>query len=642
MCGIAGILGRIEDANRSALKRMSDAIRHRGPDGEGYWESTADHTGSGLMLAHRRLAILDLTSAAAQPMVDPDSGHVVVLNGEIYNYSELKRALVAQGQSFGSTGDTAVMLRVLCEQGSDGVTKLRGMFAFAFWNVDTRTLLLARDPFGIKPLYVARNPDRAGTWSVMFASEVRCLLASGLLGKPRLNPRAIASVVWNGFVVAPETAISQIEAVLPSELRLYDARGQERERRQYWSLRPQHALEPLDESELGTELAHCVRLHLASDAPLGIFLSGGVDSSAVASLAQRAAGDRINTFTLAFEEEKYNEGEIARQIAAAIGTRHHELVLTEHRFTNGLEAALESLDQPTFDGINSYYMSHAVREAGLKVALVGTGGDELFGGYATFRDLPPLQATARIPQSLRTAAGELVAAMMQWRRGPMPPQTRWAKLPDMLHRAQDLIALYQMAYALFLPQFQRRLLGDELSALLVDGLPPLMRSRLLAEAGRRPILAAISVLEQRLFLGERLLRDTDAASMSASIEVRVPLVDHVLTECVDRVPLSQRFYPVGKKSILRRLGLRGLDSRLFERPKSGFVLPYDRWLRSTLGKVVDATLRDRTAVTQAGLYPDAVEQLWSGFISEAPRLYWSRIWAVYVLVRWCQQHGAAL
>jgi len=303
---------------------------------------------------------------------------------------------------------------------------------------------------------------------------------------------------------------------------------------------------------------------------------------------------------------------------------------------------LESLDQPTFDGINSYYMSHAVREAGLKVALVGTGGDELFGGYATFRDLPPLEATARIPQRLRTLLGELVAAIMQSRRGAMPPQTRWAKLPDMLERAQDLLALYQMAYALFLPQFQRRLLGEELSALLVDGLPPLMHSRLLAEAGRRPTLSAISVLEQRLFLGERLLRDTDAASMSASIEVRVPLVDHFLTECVDRVPLSQRFYPVGKKSILRRLGLRGLDSRLFERPKSGFVLPYDRWLRSTLGKVVDATLRDRTAVTQAGLHPDAVEQLWSGFISGAPGLYWSRIWALYVLVRWCQQHGAAL
>jgi asparagine synthase (glutamine-hydrolysing) len=642
MCGIAGIVGKLDEVNRAALRRMNNAMRHRGPDGEGYWESTADESGWGVLLAHRRLAILDLSSAASQPMVDAVTGHVVVLNGEIYNYTELRQSLSRKGHTFRSTGDTAVMLRVLCEEGKEGISKLRGMFAFAFWNIDDRTLLIARDPLGIKPLYVACNPDSRGTWSVLFASEVRAILACGLLGKPRLNPRAVASVIWNGFVVAPETAIAQIEAVLPSELRLYDSRGQERERRQYWSLRLNGSVEPLDEIELGAQLAQCVRLHLASDAPLGIFLSGGIDSSAVANMAQHATGGTINTFTLAFEEGKYNEGAIAREIAEAIGTRHHELLLTERRFTNGLEAALESLDQPTFDGINSYFMSQAVREAGLKVALVGTGGDELFGGYATFRDLPPLQRTGWIPENLRTAAGKLVAAMIQRRRAVMPPQTRWAKLPEMLRRPRDLVALYQMAYALFLPEFQRRLLRDAMADLLLDGLPPLMRSRVVAESEGRSTLSAISVLEQRLFLGERLLRDTDAASMSASIEVRVPLVDQRLMEDVDRLPLTQRFFPVGKKSVLRRVGLKGLDPKHFERPKSGFVLPYDRWLKSALGRVVDATLCDATAVKQAGLEPTAVGQLWNGFIADAPGLYWSRVWAVYVLVRWCQRHGALM
>jgi asparagine synthase (glutamine-hydrolysing) len=642
MCGIAGIIGSVDDANRSALKRMNDAMSHRGPDGEGYWESSADDGGWGLMLAHRRLAILDLTSAAAQPMADAVAGHVVVLNGEIYNYMELKSALAAEGHRFLSTGDTAVMLRVLCEQGSAAVSRLRGMFAFAFWNVNERTLLIARDPLGIKPLYVAHNADSRGAWSLIFASEVRAILASGLLGRPRLNPRAIASVIWNGFVVAPDTAISQIEAVLPSELRLYDSRGRERERRQYWSLHLDGVVDPLDETALDSELTHCVRLHLASDAPLGIFLSGGVDSSAVANLAQKVSGGTINTFTLTFEEQKYDEGEVARKIANALGTRHHELLLTERRFTEGLPAALESLDQPTFDGINSYYMSHAVRDAGLKVALVGTGGDELFGGYATFRDLPPLQRTAWIPRDLRRAAAQAITAVMQRRRGAMPRQTRWAKLPEMLRRQGDLLSLYQMAYALFLPEFQRQLLGEEMANMLNDGLPPLMRSRIGAEAEGRSTLSAISVLEQRLFLGERLLRDTDAASMSASIEVRVPLVDQVLTEHVDRLPLPQRFYPLGKKSVLRRLGLRGLDAELFERPKSGFVLPYDSWLRSGLGKVVDATLRDATAVRQSGLDPRSVTQLWSAFVAEAPGLYWSRVWAVYVLILWCQRHDVAL
>lgn len=643
MCGIAGILGQLDPPNRAALKRMNDAMTHRGPDGEGYWESTPDDSGRGVLLAHRRLAILDLSSAADQPMVDPVAGDVVVLNGEIYNYTELRRSLSAKGHAFTSTGDTAVMLRVLCEHGVEGVDKLRGMFAFAFWNVNERTLLLARDPHGIKPLYVAHNIDPAGTWSMLFASEVRAIVACGLLGKPRLNPQAIASVIWNGFVVGPDTAVAQIDAVLPSELRLYDSRGRERERRQYWTL--QHSEErnsSIDEDEFGSQLSHCVRLHLASDAPLGVFLSGGVDSSAVANLAQRVSTGRIDTFALTFEEQRFNEGLIARSVADAIGTRHHEMLLTEQRFTSGLELALQSLDQPTFDGINSYYMSHAVREAGLKVALVGTGGDELFGGYATFRELPLLQRSRWIPRKLSVAAARLFTALRGSSSDLIPPQTRWAKLPEMLMRNADLLALYQMAYALFLPEFQRQLLSRSMHVVPRDGLPGPMRARLATEARGREARSAISVFEQRLFLGERLLRDTDAASMSASIEVRVPLVDQELTKHADRLPFGPRFQPIGRKAVLRRIGLQGLNPELFERPKSGFVLPYDSWLKRGLREVVGETLRDPQAITQAGLNPAAVEQLWRGFLAGAPGLYWSRVWALYVLIWWCRRHGVTL
>lgn len=642
MCGIAGILGRLSDDNRTALKRMNAALKHRGPDGEGYWESAVDERGSGVMLAHRRLAILDLTSAAAQPMIDPVTGHVLVLNGEIYNYLELRAALAAKGHRFSSTGDTAVMLRALGEDGAGSVDKLRGMFAFAFWNVKDRTLLLARDPLGIKPIYVACNPDPAGVWKLAFASEVRALLASGLLGKPRINPRAIASVVWNGFVVAPETIVDQIEAVFPGELRVYDSGGREQVRRQYWAMRATTSGTRVDETQLSSTLEECVRLHLASDVPLGVFLSGGIDSSAIANLAHRASGGEVNTFTLTFEEEKYNEAPIARQVAAAIGTRHRELLLTERHFTRGLELALESLDQPTFDGLNSYYMSHAVREAGLKVALVGTGGDELFGGYKTFRDLPAVHSLHRIPKQLCSAAGRLASWALRPSGSQMPPQTRWAKLPEMLNRRADLLGLYQMAYALFLPDFQQRLLERDASEDLDDGLPAAMRARLAEETRNRSVLAAISIFEQRIFLGERLLRDTDAASMSASIEVRLPLVDQVLTKCVDRLPIAERFNPVGKKSMLRRSGLQGLDPLLFDRPKAGFVLPYDRWLRSGLGTAIDETMRDAGAIRQAGLNPQSTGRLWGAFRDGAPGLYWSRVWALYVLIWWCRRHGVAL
>ena len=642
MCGIAGLIGRIDDANRAALKRMNGALSHRGPDGEGFWEASADETGWGAMLAHRRLSILDLTNAAAQPMVDPTVGSVIVLNGEIYNYVELRKQLISAGHEFRSTGDTAVMLRALCADGRGAVKTLRGMFAFAFWNVRDRSLLLARDPLGIKPLYIAQNSDRRGNWSIVFASEVRAILASGLLGTPKLNPLSAASIVWNGFMVAPQTAVQQIESVMPGELRIFDTRGTEKDRERYWTPVQASQTAPIDEDELAYVLQESVHLHLASDVPLGVFLSGGVDSSAVANLAQQAAGNRVSTFTLSFDEAEFSEGRIARKVAEAIGTQHQDLVLSEAHFIGRLEAALDSLDQPTFDGLNSYYMSHAVREAGFKVALVGSGGDELFGGYTSFRDLPKLIRRSRsarwLPAGLRAFLGRAVAAAMQPSRGGFPPQTRWAKLPDMLARGDDPLALYQLAYALFVPASQRDLLGGRLEHALQDGLPAAMHARLRSETDSSELLPAIGILERALFLGERLLRDTDSTSMSASIEIRLPLVDQVLVESVERLPVGNRFEPIGRKAVLRRIGLRGLSAQLFERPKSGFVLPYDRWLRTGLGKVIDATMRDPEAIKPTGLDPEVVARLWQAFLDGAPGLYWSRVWAIYVFIRWCHRH----
>jgi asparagine synthase (glutamine-hydrolysing) len=646
MCGIAGIIGQANPSNRSALERMSAAMAHRGPDGEGIWETPRDEGDWCVMLAHRRLSILDLSPAGAQPMIDPATGHVIVLNGEIYNYVALRQELEGAGEEVESSGDTAVLLRVLGLRGESAIPALRGMFAFAWWNPASRKLVLARDPLGIKPLYLARNPDPRGSWSIAFASELRAIMASGLLGTPRVNPAAVASVVWNGFVVAPETMVSGVEAVLPGQLRVFDSRGIEERSRLYWSARAPHGGVPPSDAELTRSLTESVRVHLASDVPLCVFLSGGVDSSAVANMAKTASGTPVHTFTLAFEEEAFNEGIAARAISDAIGTIHHEVVLTEGQFISQLEPALSSLDQPTFDGLNSYYMSQAVRGAGFTVALVGTGGDELFGGYKSFRDLPRLlrwsRRTSWVPESLRAALATAVASAMQPRRGPFPPQTRWAKLPEMFRPGRSLLALYQMAYALFLPDFQRDLLGKEASAALVDGLPDAMHGRLELEADSRSPVSAISVMELRMFLGERLLRDTDAASMAASIEVRLPLVDHLVFESVDRMSDTSRFEPLGHKSTLRRIGLHGLDPGLFDRPKSGFVLPYDRWIRTSLGKVMNRTMSDSDAVRSTGLDPQVVRQLWRAFLEGAPGLYWSRIWALYVLVRWCHQNGVTI
>ena len=639
MCGIAGIIGRLDEPNRTALQRMNRAMIHRGPDASGMWSSTPDDRGWGALLGHRRLSILDLSAAGAQPMVDPVTEHVIVFNGEIYNFRELRRRLEAEGQKFHSTGDTAIMLRALSLRGPAAVSWLRGMFAFACWDPKQRRLLLARDPLGIKPLYLARSSDLEAGWSVAFASELRALLAAGLLGTPHLDPQAVASGVWNGFVVGPGTVVKGINLLWPGRFLELDGAGKEVRNEEFWRI-PDHAPDPtMGEDDLAAILEEGLRLHLASDVPLAVFLSGGVDSSVMANLAQRAARSPIHTFTLAFEEQEFNEAPIARRIATAIGTQHHEVVLTEGHFVEKMEAALNSLDQPTFDGLNAYYMSHAIRSAGFTVALSGTGGDELFGGYASFRDLPVLQRWSRratpVPRGLQAAAATLATWPLRRSGGAVPPQTRWAKLPEMVRRGDDLLSLYQLAYALFLPGFQRELLAPDFVEGPADGLPLALRQQIVAETRARTPLSAISVIEQRLFLGERLLRDNDVASMASSLEQRVPLVDQLLFESIDRLPDPARYQPLGRKAMLRRIGLRGLDPALFERPKSGFVLPFDRWIWRGLKVTMDQTLRDPQAIVPAGLNPVVIERLWQAFLDGAPGIYWSRVWAVYVLVRWC-------
>jgi asparagine synthase (glutamine-hydrolysing) len=647
MCGIAGIVGRLNPSLREALARMSEAQAHRGPDGTGTWESPPDAQGWGVMFAQRRLAILDLSVLASQPMIDP-TGDVLTYNGEVFNYVQLRADLLARGEPVRSSGDTEPVLRTLALHGPAGVARLRGMFAFAHWNARERRLLMARDPLGIKPLYILRNPDPKGDWSIAFASEVRALLAGRLLGMSRLDPQAVASVVWNGFVTAPHTAVLGIETLWPGEYLLCDARGAEIERCTYWRMPSDGSnAEPMSTDELAETLRETVRLHLASDVPLGVFLSGGIDSSVVAHLARQTSTTPVHTFTLAFEEPAFDESRFSRAIAHAIGTHHQELVLSEDRFVAGLDDALASLDQPSFDGLNSYFMSRAVREAGIAVALVGSGGDELFGGYTSFRDLPTFARWHRraglVPHSLQAAAARLAARRLAPSTAGFAPQTRWAKLPDMVERGGDLISLYQLAYALFLPQTQRMLLHSDLRGLVdQEGLAPAMRRRLADEFRRDNQRIAISGLEQRLFLGERLLRDSDATSMASSIEIRLPLVDQTLLEAVNRVDATLRYEPVRSKAMLRRIGLSGLDPALFDRPKSGFELPFDRWMRGHLGQRIATTLHDAHAVRAVGLDPVAVARLWQAFLEGASGLYWSRIWALFVLVHWSRRHGVTL
>jgi asparagine synthase (glutamine-hydrolysing) len=641
MCGIAGAVGFVDRGLIEAVERMSDALVHRGPDGSGFWCSTSEMQRPGVVLAHRRLRIIDLSEGGKQPWIDAESGDAMLFNGEIYNYLELRRELEARGSHFRSQSDTEVLLRACERKGAEALGDLRGMFAFAWWNPRTRRVLIARDRLGIKPLYWT-TVERGGGRALLFASEVRALLASGEVER-KLDPVALESFLWNGFSVGPRTMVAGVHLLPAGSFLDLDLDARSAAPASFWRT-PEAPGHSSDSQRLRDELQQTMRIHQISDVPLGVFLSGGIDSSAMTALAARTSPGSVRTFNISFAESEFDEAPHARAVAAALGTEHTEIKLTEADFRHGLGDALGCIDQPTFDALNTYFVSRAVREAGITVALAGTGGDELFGGYPTFRDLPRAARVGRalgwLPDgALRGAAGAL-NSLLASSSGGVPAQTRWGKLGDALCARGDPLALYQIAYGLFTSEFLRRLypaLGQT-----AFGLPQERAAELRERAGAGSALQAVSRLELALFLGERLLRDTDAASMAVSLEVRVPLLDHRVVEETCALDDVTRFAPLGRKQQLRTLGLAGLDPQLFERPKQGFVLPIGDWCRRHLSREVGATLSDTEVCRDVGLDPRVVAELWGAFQAGSRGVYWSRVWALFVLLRWCRQYRLAL
>jgi asparagine synthase (glutamine-hydrolysing) len=633
----------------ACVERISGALRHRGPDGSGLWATQS----SEVVFGHRRLAIIDLTEAGAQPMVDAESGCVITFNGEIYNFKELRRELEMLGEQFHSTSDTEVILKAYSRWGLSIVPRLRGIFAMAIWDPRSRSVHLLRDHLGIKPLYWTRVQNSPlGKDVLLFASEVRALLASGVVAR-RLDPAGVASYLSQGFVVGPTTIAEGIE-LLPAAGILTIAPGKSTQHANnytlgcYWRL-PSSDVCRTTEEELRHELANAVRMQLISDAPLGIFLSGGIDSSAVAALAAEAEPGAVHTFTIGFDEAGLDESQYAARVAAATGSRHTNVTLREEDFLQQLPDALTAIDQPTFDALNTYFVSRAARAAGMTVALAGTGGDELFGGYPSFTELPRmLRVGAWVPWPLGDAVDRVYrgTAALYWNLlGQAPPQTRWGKIADVACAGHDLLGLYQTSYALFTREAQSRLASVRVHAAQQAqdfGLPAEVARTWRARIEHGEVLHAISLLELSSFVGERLLRDTDTASMAVSLEARVPLLDWTLCEKVAGISPARRFLPSGKKRLLRDLALARLDPAIFDRPKSGFVLPIGEWARRRLQPEIERLLSDANLVSRAGLQPRAVRTLWRSYVAGRPGLYWSRIWSIYALLSWCQNHDMAL
>ena len=629
MCGIAGIALRPGAAPMELephLRAMAEAMRHRGPDDSGCY--VAD--GGRLGLANVRLAIRDCSPAGHMPMGSADGATWISYNGECYNADELRPELERAGHRFRSGSDTEVLLYAHRAWGEAAPARLRGMFAYACYDApragEPARLLLVRDQLGIKPLYYAETPQ-----ALVFASELRALLASGLVARA-LEPEALAAYLLLGAIPAPLTIYRGVRALEPaSGLTLFPDAVADARLWRYWELPHEQAtaLSPDDAAEqLRALLEDAVRSQLVSDVPLGAFLSGGLDSSAVVALMRQATGGPIRTCALSFEEQAYSEAIYARAMAAAVGAEHHERVLTAPEVLGALGQIIPALDQPSIDGVNSYFVAQTARQAGLTVALSGLGGDELFGGYPnTFggvpRTLRALGLAKRVPAGA-ALAGVAVAAL--------PVSQRWAKVAAGVGRPASPASAYLVQRGLFAPSELRVLLRPELweAARGYDPLRQIAASAGAPEPGDG-LFSWVSRAELRGYTQHQLLRDTDVMSMAHSLEVRVPLLDHRLVEAVLRLPGAVKRAGTGPKPLLARAVGELLPPLVRERrDKRGFTLPFERWLRGPLGAQLDSW-GGATRILRPGALAMARRRF------EAGRLHWSRLWALAVLEGWAAE-----
>lgn len=559
---------------------MCDAMSSRGPDAEGYWQSNS----SSVFLGHRRLSIVDLESRANQPFVSDCSNYVIVFNGEIYNFLELRAALSEQGEVFRTTSDTEVILRLYIREGAQMLTRLRGMFAIAIWDTRKKNCFFARDPYGIKPLYVAKT---RGGW--LFASQVKALLASGLVSG-ETDPLGEASFWMLGSVAGPRTWFKDVFEIPPGSWAEINDEGKFTGPKSYWDIGESWSADPhdIEPEELGEQvrqaLLESVKYHLVADVPVGVFLSGGIDSGALAGLMVECGVRQLTGVTIAYEEFRGthdDEAPIAARIARHYGIDHVVRRVSRSEFEADLPTIMASMDQPSIDGINTWYASKAVAETGLKVVVSGVGGDELFLGYDGFRQIPPLvtaaRAVGRIPGGI--ALAKLLSSIQATRTGNL----RWQHAPQWL---QTVGGGWWLRRSTCAPGELPKLMGRHIGNMPPDdSVPEHWLTDMVGKLPSDPVLA-LAQIESMTYLRNQLLRDSDWASMAHSVELRTPLVDaHLLKRLA---PLLGQFRKFPNKTLLALAPAKPLPQEIITRRKTGFGIPVKIWIKET----TDSTYRE--------------------------------------------------
>lgn len=576
MCGIAAIYAYHYAANpveREELVRIRDHMRRRGPDSEGLWLSADQKVGFG----HRRLSIIDLSSGADQPMVSQDGRLVVNFNGEIYNFRALRQTLQQEGYTFRTDSDTEVLLNLYRARGEAMFSELRGMYAFTIWDASRDALLLARDPYGIKPLYYADDG-----WTVRIASQVKALLAAGRVSRA-LDPAGVVGFYLLGSVPEPYTLYRGIRAVPAGSFVWVTSTGITAAQSHFsiaqaWAdgFASPNALQrsASDPQEaLRGALLDSVHHHLVADVPVGAFLSSGIDSGVLVGLMRDVGQREITTVTVAFDEfqgKREDESPLASKTAQTYGADHRIRRVTRSEFFADLPALLEAMDQPSIDGINAWFVAKATAERGLKVAISGVGGDELFGGYPSFVEIPKWVRALRVPSKVPGAARLLRALPADLLPGTNP------KTRGVLQFGGSYAGAWFLKRGLFMPWDLPALLDRDFQR---EGLRRLQLESHLAEVLRPDpgtAFGRIATLESALYMRNQLLRDTDWASMAHSLEVRVPYVDPILLRAI--ATLARTTGSISKAAVAATPATP-LPEAVIRRAKTGFSTPVRQWLQ---------------------------------------------------------------
>lgn len=633
MCGIAGIITTSNNSSAftSAIQKMTDAIAHRGPDSQGIWNNELCYLG------HRRLSIIDLSEAGNQPFISQDKRYVMVYNGELYNYKDLKFQL--QRAEHGSTNipyifktntDTEVILASYLRWGKNCMNKFNGMYAFAIYDTAENTVFIARDRMGIKPLYYYKTDDK-----LVFASEIRALIYSTIVPK-KINLNSVAEYMQFATVNAPNTMLENVYMLMPGHYMEYKISNTTKEVAfntvKYWNINEfTTSKDELSYKEtcikVNELLTASVERRLVADVPFGAFLSGGIDSSAIVGLMSKVSSEKVQTFNVSFDEGEFSEAKYAKQIAQKFNTEHHEIKLTPKDFLKQLPEALAAIDHPSGDGPNSYIVSKATKDAGITMALSGLGGDELFAGYDIFKRMIDLQKKSWlnvVPGFVRNSGGAILKLKKKSIAGD--------KTAEIL-KLDNINALN--AYAINRKLFNQ----DDYCSLLRT---PHNDSNFIINVlkdittDKQHILSKISLYEIKTYMQNVLLRDADQMSMAVALEVRVPFLDYQLVEFALGVKDEYKYPHTSKKLLVDALGDL-LPSEIVNRPKMGFVLPWKEWLKEDLREFCEDNIiqfSKRSFVNR-----EAILIVWNRFLKDDPKVSWSRVWHLVVLNNWINTHN---